>query len=179
MRMDRTGVGSPPDRIGDACEGWKSTKAHTNNQSRVSRRRHARLGDPKCTTGPINNQVVLEPDDSSQTEPESDTTNACQEDQQPIMPGSPTGWMDHIESLIKEVKEGRSPEGRLAIACKEFTIQHSKTPADPEFRFGPEWADKKQGSKEIHGSRNCGFPAQPQKKDGQSWTGMSTMWRWK
>ena len=58
--------------------------------------------------------------------------------------------MEHIESLVKEIK-GMSPEGTLASACREFTIQHRKIPADPEFRFGPECAAKRQGPKEIPG----------------------------
>ena len=97
------------------------------------------------------NQEVLEPGDLSQMESEPDTSSAYQEDQEPSTPRSPSGWMEHIESLMKEVRAGRSPEGMLASACKEFTNQHSATAADLGLRFGPEWAVKKQGPKEISG----------------------------
>ena len=104
------------------------------------------------------NHEVLEPGDSSQTESEPDTSSAYQEDQEPTTPRSPSGWMEHIESLIKEVREGRSPEGMLASACKEFTNQHSATAADPKLRFGSEWVAKKQGPKEIVGLEESWVP---------------------
>ena len=66
-----------------------------------------------------------------------------------------------IESLIKEVREGRSPEGLLASACKEFTNQHSAAAADPRLRFGPEWVAKRQEPKGIPGFEELWVPCPP------------------
>ena len=47
------------------------------------------------------NQEVLEPEDSSQSGSETETSSAYQEDQEPTPPEIPSGWMGYIESLIK------------------------------------------------------------------------------
>ena len=69
--------------------------------------------------------------------------------------------MGYIETRIIEVREGRSPEGILLSAWREVTNRHSAAAADPRLRFGPEWAAKRHGPKEIPGLEELWVPRPP------------------